>query len=128
MKLTKQFKAEIRRAVIKASGVRNPTIELGARRTADLNASTNALNWAEDADLVESWNLQNESEIADHAVLPGAATLDCYVYSRGDFGGLECNCYVTIKDGKVVDCHQDDLAADKRTTAILGVPFSKESE
>ena len=124
MKITRELRREIRRQVIKASGVTNPIIELGDRYDATGRTSTNGLRWLPDADIYETLNLEHETEIDEHPEIPGAATLDCYVYSRGYDGQLECNVYVTIKDGKIADCHQADREADKRTLAILGVPFS----
>lgn len=127
MVISRSLLSQIVREAKRVSGVgRRGQIEVGYRWTEN-GPEANALLWPEDNDLHDTRQIAagETLDVADYAPLPNCATLDLYCYSTGDFGQLECNVYVTIKDGQLADIHQNDLDADKRTHAILGVDFSK---
>jgi hypothetical protein len=130
MIITRALLAQIIREAKRVSGVgRRGDIEVGYRwNDATVSAEANALCWPENNDLYDTCKIRTGEtlEVGDFAPLPNCATLDLYCYSTGDNGQLECNVYVTIKDGQLADVHQDDLQSDARCRAILGVDFSKD--
>jgi len=128
MRVTPSLRKSINRAVRRLVGGFNPCAEIGVRANDAGQWVANGLNWAADEDLGDLHRLADTTTIDDHAALPGCATLDLYVTAGGGVGHereLQGNVYVTIKDGVVVDAHRDDLGADRRCIAVLGVPFCK---
>ena len=128
MKITNDLRKAINAGIRQLCGA-TPLAEVGLRESEHSDRWTaNGLNWTLDADLGDLCRFAHLSEIDDCPELPGAATLDLYVTSgTGSARELETNVYVTIKDGKLADIHRTDLDSDKRTFAILGRSFSKET-
>lgn len=129
MKISNELRKQINEGVRRICGAA-PLAEVGTRESKHGgNWVANGLNWVKDADLGDLIKLRDLKEIDCCPDLPGAATMDLYVTSGVGFNReLERNVYVVIKDGKLADLHSDDLGADARTMAILGRPFSSESE
>lgn len=130
MKITKELRKAINAGVRSLCGTA-PLAEVGLKQSSSehRNWVANGLLWEEDADLGDLCRFADLREIEEDETLPGAATLDLYVTSgTGWDRQLERNVYITIKDGKLADIHSQDLNANKRTMAILGRPFSKESQ
>jgi hypothetical protein len=126
MRYTTKMDRAIRTAVRNIVG-RGATIEVGLRENDTDHAVPNCLNHKKDADLFDLRQLDFLEEIDDNAALPNCATLDLYVYTgRGSEYGLNCNVYVTIKNGEVVDVNDDDLHHNERTVALLGRNFDND--
>lgn len=128
MKLTRAMKADIMRQVKALTrGHTRITAEIGHRPDAADKDTGNALRWAVDADLSETWPLAEVATVDDSEAHPGLATLDLYVYGHirgGMFDGeytLIHNAYVYIRDGVIVSVHTNDLRADK-IAQDLGFP------
>lgn len=128
MKITNEMRKAINSEVRALCGT-SPLAEVGLRCNSAGDWVPNGLNWAPGSDLGDLCRLAYLKEIDDCPDLPGAATLDLYVTSgTGMHRELETNVYVTIKNGKVVDVHTDDLANRERGRAILGRdPYADEA-
>lgn len=121
MKLTHSIKQDIKRAARREAGKqRGIKVELGTRADHTEVARVNALLWAPGADLWDTLDLDTTQDLDDDPRLPNCATLDCYVYDERE---LLFNLYVTIKDGTVIDAHEDDLAHEARAREALGIDF-----
>lgn len=129
MNFTPSLRAAIRARIRDICGRGVASIHVGLRDNVAApdgrrDWTPNGLLWVEDSDLCDLVPLGDVSEVAERPDAPGCVTLDCYVYvrARGSMIDLDRNCYVTIRDGVVLDVHDRDLEADERATALLGVP------
>ncbi len=130
MILTKAHRAEMRRRARELMGRRLSLIGVGLRHTDDeggILCSANGLLWAAGAGLCDNITLTElGDEIDEHPAHPNCALLDLYCYE--DIEGLVGNVYVCIKDGRIVDIHDDDMEHERRALEHLGIGWGDNRE
>ncbi len=122
MQMTRKVTTAIKAACEKKCGGRR-TVEVGERHWPTMpdtpNVGLNFLLWEENNDLEGTLPLQSLAK-ADVPDASGWVALDCYCYSQGVDGELDCNVYILLDpQGQVRYASQNDLQHVEDIDAIL---------